>query len=81
MPNVTYNLIDDRGLHINWAKKDMVLDVDNIVICAGQNSLRDLYTGLVNAGIKSHLIGGAYESAELDAKRAIKQAADLAVAM
>ncbi len=53
--------------------------MDNIIICAGQASNRDLQQALVDGGLPVHLIGGAYIASELDAKRAIRQAAELAV--
>jgi 2,4-dienoyl-CoA reductase (NADPH2) len=55
-----------------------VLAVDNIVLCAGQEPLRELLEPLRNAGVKTHLIGGADEATELDAKRAIDQGTRLA---
>lgn len=78
MNNVTYQRIDDQGLHIESRGKTMVLDVDTIVICAGQVSFNELHDQLKQEGIKSHLIGGAFEAREIDAKRAIRQAAELA---
>ncbi len=77
LANVTYEKVDGAGLHISVNGEPQVLDVDNIVVCAGQEPLRDLYDGLVAAGVNAHLIGGAKEAAELDAKRAIKEAAEL----
>ena len=74
----SYDLIDDRGLHITVDDRPEVLDVDNVVICAGQEPRRDLHDELVAGGATVHLIGGADVAAELDAKRAIKQAASLA---
>jgi 2,4-dienoyl-CoA reductase (NADPH2) len=59
----------------------MVLPVDNVVLCAGQEPLRELQEGLVAAGKTVHLIGGADVAAELDAKRAIKQGTELAAAI
>lgn len=76
--NVSYQGIDDEGLHIENRGKSMVLDVDTIVICAGQVSFADLHTQLKQQGVKSHLIGGAFEAREIDAKVAIRQAAELA---
>ncbi|MDX1913219.1 MAG: NADPH-dependent 2,4-dienoyl-CoA reductase [Saprospiraceae bacterium] len=70
---VEYIKIDDQGLHLRVKGAPRVLEVDNIVICAGQEPLRDLYEPLTKAGIKVHLIGGAKEAAELDAKRAIEE--------
>ena len=73
-----YDSIDDRGLHFTIDNQSQVLDVDHVVICAGQEPLRDLYQPLKDAGINVHLIGGADEASELDAKRAIDQGARLA---
>ncbi|MFN0034222.1 MAG: FAD-dependent oxidoreductase [Saprospiraceae bacterium] len=70
---VDYLKIDDAGLHITVKGQLQVLDVENVVICAGQEPMRDLYAPLVAAGLKVHLIGGAKEAAELDAKRAIEE--------
>ena len=61
--------------------KPEVLAVDTVIICAGQEPARGLHDELVAAGVKADLIGGAFEAAELDAKRAIKQATELAVAV
>ena len=52
-----------------------------MIVCAGQEPARALYTELAARGREAHLIGGAYEAGELDAKRAIKQATELAVAI
>lgn len=78
MNGVTYERIDDDGLHITIGEKAMVLDVDNIIVCAGQTPLRELESSLVEAGLRVHVIGGADVAAELDAKRAIRQGAELA---
>ncbi|MDF1763289.1 MAG: NADPH-dependent 2,4-dienoyl-CoA reductase [Oleibacter sp.] len=80
---VNYDRIDDEGLHISVTKGEQtdlrVLDVDNVVICAGQESVNELFEALKdNPTFKSHLIGGAEFAGELDAKRAIKQASELA---
>ena len=77
---VSYRQIDDRGLHITVDGEDRLLEVDNVVVCAGQESLADLYDGLLAAGIATHLIGGAAKAAELDAERAIDEASRLAAA-
>ena len=74
----TYDRIDDAGLHLTVDGKSQVLDVDHVVVCAGQESVRGLYDDLVAAGRKVHLIGGADVAAELDAKRAIEQGTRLA---
>lgn len=71
------------GLFITFGEKRQngtVLEVDNIVLCAGQEPLRELLEPLKAAGIKTHLIGGADEASELDAKRAIDQGTRLAAA-
>ncbi|WP_110971240.1 NADPH-dependent 2,4-dienoyl-CoA reductase [Pseudomonas huaxiensis] len=77
--SVDYLGIDDAGLHIRIGEGEpQVLPVDNVVICAGQDPLRELHDGLVAAGQSVHLIGGADVAAELDAKRAINQGSRLA---
>ncbi|MCG8538144.1 MAG: FAD-dependent oxidoreductase, partial [Pseudomonadales bacterium] len=75
---VSYDKIDDEGLHISVKGKTSILPVDNIVICAGQEPLRGLADELQGRGVKVHLIGGADVAAELDAKRAIKQGSQIA---
>jgi len=76
---VEYLKIDDAGLHIAVEGKERVIDVDTVVICAGQDPCRELVPGLEAAGIPHTLIGGADVAAELDAKRAIWQATEFAV--
>ncbi len=76
--SVTYERIDDQGLHISRRDKKMVLAVDNVVICAGQEPLRQLADDLEARKMPAHLIGGADVAAELDARRAIDQGARLA---
>ncbi|MBR9870769.1 MAG: NADPH-dependent 2,4-dienoyl-CoA reductase [Gammaproteobacteria bacterium] len=84
IPGVSYRKIDDEGLHITVTPKgaekgeDKVLPVDTVIICAGQDPLRELQAGLEAAGLPVHLIGGADVAAELDAKRAIDQGSRLA---
>jgi 2,4-dienoyl-CoA reductase (NADPH2) len=75
---VQYQKIDDQGLHILVNDQPQILEVDNIVICAGQLSQRELLADLQTTNLTVHLIGGADVAVELDAKRAIKQAAELA---
>jgi 2,4-dienoyl-CoA reductase (NADPH2) len=75
---VTYERIDDAGLHVSIDGKPQTLVVDNVVICAGQESNRTLADELVKSGVAVHVIGGADVAAELDAKRAIRQATELA---
>jgi len=77
---VSYDKIDDAGLHITVDGEQRLLDVDNVVICAGQESRKELYTE-DSANANYHLIGGAEFAGELDAKRAIKQGAELAAAL
>jgi 2,4-dienoyl-CoA reductase (NADPH2) len=79
VPGVTYKAITDEGLLIEVNGKEQLLEVDNIIICAGQEPNRDLLQSLERGGVKVHLIGGANVAAELDAKRAIRQAAELAM--
>lgn len=75
---VTYERIDDAGLHIAIDGNPQTLGVDNVVICAGQESNRVLADELAALGASVHVIGGADVAAELDAKRAIAQATRLA---
>jgi 2,4-dienoyl-CoA reductase (NADPH2) len=75
---VSYDRIDDAGLHVTVEGEKKILPVDNVIICAGQEPLRELQQGLLDAGCKVHLIGGADVAAELDAKRAINQGTRLA---
>ncbi|HRD70827.1 MAG TPA: NADPH-dependent 2,4-dienoyl-CoA reductase [Legionella sp.] len=78
MSGVHYELIDDQGLHIRVDDKPQLLEVDNIVICAGQTELRELLHPFKATGKTVHLIGGAYKALELDARHAIDQACRLA---
>jgi 2,4-dienoyl-CoA reductase (NADPH2) len=78
---VSYERIDDKGLHISINGEPKLLEVDHIVVCAGQEPNRELHQALVDAGVSVHLIGGADKAAELDAKRAIKQGTELAAAI
>ena len=78
MPGCDYSHIDDQGLHITVGDDPQILDVDTIIICAGQDPLRELVDGL---NLPHHLIGGADKAGELDAKSAINQGTRLAAAM
>jgi 2,4-dienoyl-CoA reductase (NADPH2) len=78
---VRYDRIDDAGLHITIADQPQTLAVDTVVLCTGQEPRRDLLAPLQAAGLKAQLIGGADVAAELDAKRAIKQATLLALSL
>jgi 2,4-dienoyl-CoA reductase (NADPH2) len=78
---VNYERIDERGLHISFGTEHAqptVLEVDQVVLCAGQEPLCDLYQPLLDAGHGVHKIGGADVATELDAKRAIDQGSRLA---
>ncbi len=70
-----YQRIDDAGLHLTINGEERLLAVDNIILCAGQEPLRELTEGLNKP---FHLIGGADLATELDAKRAIDQGTRLA---
>ncbi|ARG99570.1 NADPH-dependent 2,4-dienoyl-CoA reductase [Legionella micdadei] len=78
LAGVHYERIDDEGLHILIDDKPQLLAVDSVVICTGQNELRDLYEPLKEASLLVHLIGGAFKALELDARHAIDQACRLA---
>lgn len=81
LSGVNYERIDDGGLHISFGSDHSgprLLEVDNVVICAGQESVRDLEDSLRARGVSAHVIGGAAVAAELDAKRAIRQGTELA---
>ncbi|MBL1377817.1 NADPH-dependent 2,4-dienoyl-CoA reductase [Zobellella iuensis] len=75
---ISYQRIDDAGLHIEKDGESYCLEVDNVIVCAGQEPERGLQATLAARGQKVHLIGGADVAAELDAKRAIRQGAELA---
>ncbi|MGE6381808.1 FAD-dependent oxidoreductase [Shewanella baltica] len=76
---VSYDKFDDAGLHIRVGETAEVLAVDNVVLCAGQESNRTLVDEMKATGLPVHLIGGVDVAAELDAKRAIRQGAELAM--
>lgn len=81
LSGVNYERVDDDGLHISFGadhSDPRLLAVDNVVICAGQESVRDLADGLRRVGVEPHVIGGADVAAEIDAKRAIRQGTELA---
>ena len=78
---VNYELITDDGLHISFGpdrQRPQSLAVDNVVVCAGQEPVRDLEFQMRANGVDPHVIGGAAIAVELDAKRAIKQGTELA---
>ena len=81
MPGVSYERIDDAGLHLKIGGEPRVLDVDTVIVCAGQEPNRGLHDALAAMGIEARLIGGADVAAELDAKCAIHQGVTLAAAL
>ena len=84
LAEVNYERIGDEGIFVTFGegrKDGTLLKVDSVVLCAGQEPLRELQAPLVAAGVKVHLIGGALEAGELDAKRAIDQGTRLAAAL
>jgi len=81
LASVNYERVTDEGLFVTFGpdrKDGTLLEVDTIVLCSGQEPLRELSQPLAAAGVKVHLIGGADEASELDAKRAINQGTRLA---
>lgn len=79
LAGVQYDRIDDAGLHITVGGEQRLLEVDNVVICAGQESLAELMPAEgTSGGPRFHKIGGAALASELDAKRAIREGAELA---
>lgn len=87
MAGVEYNKIDDAGLHITVNGESKILEVDNVILCAGQDSLAELMPPQMNGkttqsdGPRFHKIGGAKLAAELDAERAIREGAELAASL
>jgi 2,4-dienoyl-CoA reductase (NADPH2) len=75
---VEYQGVDEEGLHIHVDGQHQVLEVDHVVVCAGQEPQRELHAAVQALGCQVHLIGGADVAAELDAKRAIAQGSRLA---
>ena len=81
---VNYERITPQGLFVTYGEQrrdGQLIECDTVVLCAGQEPLRDLFAPLRAAGVKTHLIGGADEAAELDAKRAIDQGTRLAAVL
>lgn len=77
LSEVTYDKVDDAGFHVTVAGESQLLPVDNVIVCAGQVPLNELQEALKAAGQNVHVIGGAADAHELDAKRAIKEASEL----
>jgi 2,4-dienoyl-CoA reductase (NADPH2) len=78
LANVVYEKIDDLGLHISINGQHQLLEVDHIVVCAGQVRNRNLADELEKKGLPYHIVGGAEKAAELDAKYAIREGSELA---
>ena len=78
---VAYERIDDGGLHITIEGESLCLEVDNVIICAGQEPQRSLAEPLRERGKIVHLIGGADVAVELDARRAIDQGTRLGLSI
>jgi 2,4-dienoyl-CoA reductase (NADPH2) len=84
LAGVNYEGIDPTGLHISFGEKrenPALIECDSIVLCTGQEPLRELLAPLQKLGVKTHVIGGALEAGELDAKRAIDQGTRLAYSL
>lgn len=85
LAGVEYQMIDDQGLHISVNGETRLLEVDNVILCAGQESLTELMPDQANpanrSGPRFHKIGGAALASELDAKRAIREGAELAAGL
>ena len=81
IPGVSYQRIDDAGLHVTIGGESQVLNVDHVIICAGQDPRRELADPLQTAGKTVHLIGGCDVAMELDARRAIAQGTRLALSI
>lgn len=79
LSEVTYEKIDDKGFHITIAGVPQILQVDNIIVCAGQVANNQLYHEIKANNNHVHLIGGALEAGDLDAKRAIEQGYQLGI--
>ncbi|MGW0002720.1 hypothetical protein ACWDT6_02630 [Nocardia grenadensis] len=68
LAGVCYHRIDDEGLNTSIGDEDRTLEIDTVIVCAGQDSRRNLFDELCNLGLSPHLVGGASVAAELDAK-------------
>ncbi len=78
LAGVRYDRVDDRGLHVTVGDEARLLEVDTVVVCAGQEPRRDLADALAGRGLEVHVIGGASKATGLDAKRAIREGAEVA---
>ena len=75
--SVTYKEIDKQGIHIEVNGKSQFIEADSIIICAGQVSVNRLFNECKDRGISVHLIGGAKNATQLDAKTAIREGTEL----
>jgi 2,4-dienoyl-CoA reductase (NADPH2) len=75
---VSYEAIDDAGLHLGTPDGPQTLQIDNVIVCAGQESALALNAALRAAGSMTHVIGGALLASEIDAERAIREGTELA---
>ena len=81
LAGVTYERIDDDGLHITLKGEPRTIACDTVVVCAGSDSVLDLKAGIEAMGKPLHIIGGAKEAGELDAQRAFHEGVSLAAAL
>ncbi|MEX1993403.1 MAG: NADPH-dependent 2,4-dienoyl-CoA reductase [Steroidobacteraceae bacterium] len=81
LAGVSYGAIDDRGFWITQGSEPRLLEVDHVIVCAGQEPQRELVAGVEAAGLRAHLIGGSKLATELDARRAIDDGSRLAAAL
>lgn len=75
---ISYERVDDAGLHIRHNGKPLLLAVDNIIVCAGQEPDNELLGALQSLGASVHVVGGARLAVELDAQRAIREGTEVA---
>ncbi|MFH0257089.1 FAD-dependent oxidoreductase [Vibrio rumoiensis] len=81
MGGVAYQKVSEQGLHITFNEKETLLDADNIIVCAGQVSVRPFEDKWQSLNGKLHVIGGADVAGELDAVRAIRQGTKVAMSL
>ncbi|WP_417883911.1 FAD-dependent oxidoreductase [Vibrio rumoiensis] len=81
MGGVAYQKVSEQGLHITLNEKETLLDADNIIVCAGQVSVRPFEDKWQSLNGKLHVIGGADVAGELDAVRAIRQGTKVAMSL
>ncbi|WP_395793730.1 FAD-dependent oxidoreductase [Aquimonas sp.] len=81
LTGLEYLRIDDAGLHVRIGDQIELIEVDSIVLCAGQDSVKSVYAELAKTGLTCHLIGGARLATEVDAKRAIEEGVRVAAAL